>query len=212
MRPETARQAAGELLNGRLSAAEAAACRDALDNPEGAAALAWEGAIRDAVRDTADTAIDERRGYAQVWARIERDRKIRRTPPFASLRARLAGWFRASPAFAVACAVIAVQAGVIASLWPRVADEPEYAIVRALPSPAGHYEPFIRVTFAPSTSERALRALLVRVSAEIVAGPNSLGDYYLLVAPGQAPGTATVLRASPLVETAELVDALPGGD
>jgi hypothetical protein len=178
----------------------------------------WTQIVRDAVHASADTEIAEDCGLPQVLARIEREGHPQpektlpaRTDRIAHLRQLLRQFFRHGfgPGLAFACLVIVFQGGVIAHLWPAN-SAPEFAIVRTLPGSGGHHEPFIRVAFQPETTEQALRVLLTGVQADIVAGPTQLGDYYLLVAPGLADAVVQVLAENRIVESAVLVDSLPG--
>jgi hypothetical protein len=175
---------------------------------------AWEQIVQEAVHVSADTEIAEDCGLPQVLARIERERHpAPEKPVFArpGYRERLRLFLHHSlrPGLVLACLVIVVQGGVIAHLWPAN-PAPEYAIVRTLPGTGGHHEPFIRIAFQPGTTEQALRVLLNGVQADIVAGPTQLGDYYLLVAPGLADAVVQTLAGNRIVESAALVDSLPG--
>ena len=195
----------------------------------------WEQIFREAVRLNADTAIAEDRCLERVLARIERERspaavnlenppapqapETSGIPPARKPAPARAGWFARGLSgagrhpglgLALACCVIVAQGVVIAHLWsPPLA--PEYAIVRVLPGGEAR-EPFLRITFLPGTSEQSLRTLLNDIQADVVAGPTRLGDYYLLVPPGQTAAAALALSKSGIVEDVALVDHLPGDD
>lgn len=185
----------------------------------------WNRTIRHAVHHSADISLPENFGLGEVLARIGQHEAAKRadaglrvtqSPPSVSLIQRLIGWLRSGPALAAACAIMLVQAGIIGELWLQAGEapdeKPEYAIVRALPGAAGSHEPFIRVSFASETTERKLRTLLNTIQADVVAGPTQLGDYFLLVPAGQADVAHKALIDSDIVEEAELVHALPGGN
>jgi hypothetical protein len=175
---------------------------DTTKNTAGTNRQAWERLFREAVHLGADTDIADDCGLARVLARIEREK-----PRSHGWFARLGGYLR--PMLALACSVIVIQGAVIVYLWPTAG--PEYAIVRVLPlGKAGRHEPFIRVAFLPDTTEQALRVLLNSLQADVVAGPTQLGDYYLLVPPGQANTVARTLAQHGIVESTALVDKLPG--
>lgn len=199
------------------------------DGPDGEASGGtpgnWNHTIRHAVHHSADLSLPENFGLGDVLARIGQheagkraDARLQAAPthPADSLMQRLFDWLRSGPALATACAIMLVQAGIIGELWLQAGEapdeKPEYAIVRALPGDAGSHEPFIRVSFASETTERKLRALLNTVQADVVAGPTQLGDYFLLVPAGQADAARKTLIDSGIVEEAELVHALPGGN
>ena len=126
-----------------------------------------------------------------------------------------AGWaswlrerIRWSPGLALACTVVAVQFGVIAQMISTRSDEIAYAEYRAIESQS-RGDTFIRVIFKPVTTEAQLTQILRANSAEIVAGPSQLGEYYLLVPPKEATPTLSRMLANVQIESAEIVNALP---
>jgi hypothetical protein len=69
--------------------------------------------------------------------------------------------------------------------------------------------PLIRVNFKPEASERAIRLLLLDTQSIIVAGPSTLGDYYLKVAAPRTESVSTVLKSSAIVQSVSIVAQLP---
>ncbi len=197
------------LANGTLSAEERARLEAAIANSaEARRALDWELAVRDAIK--AETAEWEPPAHAmdEVFRRIERARPA---PKESALKIFLSGImesFQASPKFAFACAVAAVQFGVIGYLWSTQEDPGSYSEIRST-QPALQPTKFIRVMFAPTSTENDLRELLRKAGAEIVAGPSQLGDYYLLVDADKLTAALNTLRASTKIESADIVNALP---
>ncbi len=90
------------------------------------------------------------------------------------------------------------------------------ASFRTLASPA-RVEPAraaVRVVFAPATSEAEIRALLLSVRAQVVAGPSAIGVYTLALDGAGAPEPVAValelLRRDPRVRLAEPVVGADG--
>jgi hypothetical protein len=92
-------------------------------------------------------------------------------------------WLR--PALAAAVTVIAVQAGLIAWLWPH---EPG---IELLGGPS-HKGVVVLVRFEPTAAEARIRALLQKNDATIIDGPGALGIYRLRLLNAQ-PGDAEAL-------------------
>lgn len=204
------RDAIASALNGTdpglAAQLDSAASDRALNND-----LVFERALRGAVRKSAAVDMPDNYGLGAVMARIGASRQAQTAAePRQGWIARALGALRLTPALAVACTVIAAQGAIIfAMLGDNPEATPEYAIVRAIPGTNGGHEPFIRVSFAPATSEQAMRELLNSVRADVVAGPTLFGEYYLLVPAGNAEQVAGALEDSELIESVGVVDDLP---
>ena len=213
-------------VNGSLVGPDRDRVEDALAaDPDSARTLAWERAVRGAMKSDPlfDVAAD--RGLFQVMQKIHSDapaapvsaapaKKGGASPAMTSRGPGWSGWFgrfrnsfQWTPALALACGVVAVQLAVITQLWPTRGEE-TYSDVRAVENvPRG--TTFIRVVFKPQSTEAQLSLMLRENNAEIVAGPSQLGDYYLLVAPVDAPSVLARLMVNAHVDSAEIVNALP---
>jgi hypothetical protein len=132
----------------------------------------------------------------------------RRRRPLWSATPRAARW------------LIAAQLAALAGLGYLAATPAEtagagYRTLSAPVAPAAAHG-VLRVVFAPGTSEAELRALLLSVRAQIVAGPSAVGAYTLALDGGGAAEPVEpvleLLRADVHVRLAEPVvghDALP---
>jgi hypothetical protein len=177
-------------------------------------AEAWKQAISSAVRASAAQIPHAQYGLDRARARIAKEAvrapSVARAP---SLSERIAAWFGASrmtPALGAACAIMAVQLGVIGLLVANSHPDTVNADTRSaaqttVPTP----QRYVRVTFSASTTESALRSLLIERAADIVAGPTQIGEYYLLVAPNQIDALAAGLASHPNIETVAVTNALP---
>lgn len=197
------------LANGTLDAEERARLEALIaGSAEARKALDWELAMRDAIQ--AETAEWEAPSNTMdlVFKRIEAARPRAKESAIKVFFAGIMQSFQASPKFAFACAVAAVQFGVIGYLWSNQEDPSAYSEMRST-QPALQPTKFIRVMFAPNSTESDLRELLRKAGAEIVAGPSQLGDYYLLVDAEKLTSTVAALRTNTKIESAEIVNALP---
>jgi hypothetical protein len=86
-------------------------------------------------------------------------------------------------------------------------EENEYSGVRSVGTK--NKDAYLRVNFKPDSTESDMRTLIRGLHAEIVSGPSQLGDYYLVIAPDAVRSALTALQSSKLVESAEVVNALP---
>jgi anti-sigma factor RsiW len=169
-------------------------------------------------REAASAPVAHPARLTRLLARLEADDRDRRHLDEARRApGRLRLWLRRTPrgarwvlaGQAAALAVLALLLG--RSGGPEVA--PPGDAFRTL-SAAREAVPArrVRVVFAPETPEREIRALLLGLRAELVAGPSSLGAYTLALEPASAgePGDAelVLLRADPRVRLAEPI----GGD
>lgn len=182
-------------------------------NGDKARANDWEDAVRRAVIATAMTNVPEDDGLGHVVARIRRqdteERRVRRGSGFEAAWAWLAGLVPSRPVFAAMAVLLVAQSVVIFNLWGGRHGEEDYAGFRtAHPGDIAH-EPFLRVSFNPDIREFDMRQLLREVSAEIVAGPSHLGEYYLLVTGVAASSVRDVLINNDQVEAVALVERLP---
>jgi len=211
----------GQLLswyaNGTLTGADRERVEAALrDDPRARALLEWEQSLRQAVKNDPDYDIPEDHGLDRVMQRIRAESAqpaaAKQAPASAVRKAkpatpsRFAEWFRWSPALALACGIVAVQFGVIVHMTQLRGEESEYSGVRGV---GQHKDAYLRVSFKPESTESDLRALIRGVHAEIVSGPSQLGDYYLVIAPEAVQSALAALQSSKLVESAEVVNALP---
>jgi hypothetical protein len=189
------------------------------ERPELAAELVWLQNLQRTLRAPTWQVSDEI-GLARTLKRIRADavvdaagaapaasaRRVAVPPTVAErVRAWLAG-MALSPAFAVAALVIVVQAGVIASL---AGGDNEYAQVRALPAAAVPDGQLFRLAFKPDASEADIRLLLIGVQGNIEAGPGQLGDYHVRVPAALAGRAGATLKAAPIVDAVQPVDAVP---
>ncbi len=69
--------------------------------------------------------------------------------------------------------------------------------------PAGHV--VLMVNFAPQTTEKEWRGLLLGIEAQLISGPSQLGEYQLSVAGNVATAALQQLQATPFVESAKVV-------
>ncbi len=178
---------------------------------------AWKQAISSAARASAAQIPHAQYGLDRVRARIAKESV--RAPAMSqapSLSSRIAAWFgatRMTPALGAACAIMAIQVGVIGLLvannYRDAADSETRSTAPATANPTT--QRYVRITFTASTTEAALRGLLIERAADIVAGPTQIGEYYLLVAPDQVDAVAAGLASHPNVETVAVTTALPTG-
>lgn len=113
----------------------------------------------------------------------------------AALSPRFAPWQLAA---SVAAAIALWQAAVAPLLTPS-GERSAYVPVTEAAAP--HQA---RVTFAENATEGEMRALLVSVDAEIIAGPSALGIYTLAFADETAKQDGLeVLRTDPITETVQ---------
>ncbi len=182
---------------------------DPRDRPGPDARLSeWDTVVRDAVIHSA-AHVDESEGLKEALRRIEGRPAVPRPKPIERLSIWLSGLLVPSPAFAVLAVVAVVQAVAIASLIAREDQDTDYAGFRSVSGGTLPTDPFLRVAFRPDARELDIRRVLHETSAEIVAGPSQLGEYYLLVPKGSTAGARAHLAANPHVESATLAEHLP---
>ncbi|CAN5465556.1 hypothetical protein BH11PSE11_BH11PSE11_04130 [soil metagenome] len=201
------------LVNGTLGAEDRSRLEAAIaNNGDARAALNWETALRREVKsETAEWSAPSNALHL-VMQRIAAEKASAKSQVKSSgvsaFITRIMQSVQATPKFAFACAVMAVQVGVIGYLWSSIEQERVYSDYRNAQLYTGATA-FVRVMFKSNTTEKEIRYLLRNANAEIVAGPSQVGDYYLLVDPPQLKSTLTVLKSNKNIETAEIVDALP---
>lgn len=204
-------------VNGTLAGTERDQVEAALQLEAGASSLlAWERAIQGAVKNNPAYNVAADRGLYQTMQRIQGHARPAAAPVATPRRTSQGGWFsglseriRWSPAFALACVVVAVQFAVIAQMWAGKSEDVEYAGVRTIETLPTSSNAFIRITFKPQSKESDMSELLRTIRAEIVAGPSQLGDYYLLLAKNGSEDVLNALQKNALVESAEFANALP---
>jgi hypothetical protein len=143
-------------------------------------------------------------GLQQLFARIDAQ-----APAPGGGRESFRAGGGARPAYlrwlAAAVVVQAIGLGVLGTLlWERM-QAPRFSTLSA-PAPQPGPGVHVRVVFAPTATLEQMRALLVSLPAEVVAGPSAAGVYTLSVLDGQAAALRR-LRASEAVAFAE---PLPG--
>jgi hypothetical protein len=99
-----------------------------------------------------------------------------------------------------------VQAVVIANLAGERDDSTEMRAVRPTVVDKG---PWVKVNFKADARETDIRLALVQVGGSLTAGPSQLGDWYVRVPEGRFAAALESLKASPVIESAVQVDALP---
>ncbi|MES2931993.1 MAG: hypothetical protein V4805_00675, partial [Pseudomonadota bacterium] len=115
-------------VNGSLSATDREQVETSVQNSSGvAASLAWEQALRKAVKNDPSLACPPDLALSRVMQRIKANAKpVVQQQSLISMIKGLLSRITWSPAFAVACGVVAVQFGVIAQIWPGNSDQPVY--------------------------------------------------------------------------------------
>jgi anti-sigma-K factor RskA len=192
------------VVNGQLGESERTKAHGAIEgDEESRRGLAWERLLRETVREESSQWQPPRHLRERILARIESQAKpAKRESALAKL---FSGWSW-TPQLALACSLVVIQLGVIGYLWEAQPAADGYLAYRGT---AKAPNTFLRVTFQPDISERGLRELLQTVSADIVAGPTQLGDYYLLVDAARVDQTLELLQHDLRVAAAERTHALP---
>ena len=175
----------------------------------------WDEVVKRAVIQTAATDLPEDEGLSRVLGRIRADNRATQASRKPEAK-RVQGWFdwitglmAPRPMFATMAAVLVAQLAIIVSLWPNQSLPGDYAGFRSHPGQTNNEQPFIRISFKPEATEYDMRILLREAAAEIVAGPNQLGEYYLLVPKGEVESVRDVLASNAQIERVGLVDQLP---
>ena len=195
-------------VNGTLDSAQ----REWIDEyvrsrPEAKAELTWNEALQTRVKDRVP-AVAADAGWNTLQQRIRKERAAV-APSIMDRLSNLFG-FRFTPAMATAAAVILVQAGVIGTLLRHsgVDDAGNNDVVRNIPS-ATYRGPVVEVTFKESATEKEMRRLLMSVNGTVIGGPGQLGNYLLFIPTGKMSEAAKLLQASPLVDSASVLERMP---
>lgn len=203
-------------VNGRIDPADRAWVERVLaESPAARDQLAWHNHLHQRIRAQFQD-VPELVGLDRLMARVRADAEETPAAPVRSwlerLREQFAG-FAARPAFALAMALIVVQAGFIGALLPRVWDEPEYSATRSLgPSEALADAPVLQVMFKADTTERDMRMLLVNIAGRVIDGPGQLGEFIVLVPAGRIEDARRQLEASGLVDQVTVLERRPQRD
>lgn len=208
-------------VNGTLESSERAWVEHYLrDHPDAQSELRWTEGLQAKVQETASAAASEvapEAGFDRLMIRVHAEataapRQAAVKPPSGiaeRIRDFFADW-QLKPAMAVGAAVIVAQAAVIGTLMnSQTAEDPEYSTIRSLAPGQVVSGPVLQVSFSADTSERDLRALLVRVGGTLVGGPGQLGNYLVAVPADKLDQASQVLAASQLVEDVAVLDLFP---
>lgn len=164
------------------------------------AELEWLREVRDQTRSSVPDFAPEP-GLQRLMEKIRAERKIAKPVRRFWPRFELNGW---SPAMGFAAVLIVLQAVVIGGLLTRSEGTHQTLSGRG----AGIEGTRLQLTFRPDAREADLRAALVSVQAEIVAGPGALGVYTIVVPPENAKSAlAQLQRRSDLVQSVHLLDS-----
>lgn len=209
-------------VNGTLESSERAWVEHYLrEHPDAHSELRWTEGLQARVQEKASaiaSGVAPDIGFDRLMIRARAEaaaapRKAATQPP-AGILARIRDFFAAGqfkPAMAVGAAVIVAQAAVIGTLMnsQMAAEDPEYSTIRSLAPGQVVSGPVLQVSFSADTSERDLRALLVRVGGTLVGGPGQLGNYLVAVPADKLEQASQVLATSQLVEDVAVLDQFP---
>lgn len=203
-------------VNGTLNEADRAWVDEYLrEHPTAGAELRWYESLQTKLREDLPPVSSEI-GLERAMQRIraERPAPARRDsgPNFID---RLRDFFSSitpqpllRPALASALAVVVVQAGFIFHLAGQ--NEDDSSELRALKATSVMEKgPYLKVNFKPDAREADIRLLLVEVHGSLAAGPGQLGDYYVKLPAAQLNAGGSKLKASAIVDSVAVVDALP---
>ena len=205
-------------VNGTLADTDRAWVEDYLsEHPVARAELQWYESLQTKLREDVP-AVSSEVGLDRTMQRIRAERapaEAVRKPAEAKPRGGLLDWLAslarqavARPAFAGACALVVLQAGVIGTLMVEQHDDSSE--LRAMRGTAVvDHGPYLKVNFKGDAREADIRILLVEVRGNLVSGPGQLGDYYVRVPEPQLDATTATLSGSSIVEAVAVVDALP---
>lgn len=213
MNEQEMRQHFQELLpwhvNGTLDPAQRAWVEDYLRaHPAAKAELAWNEALQTKVQERVPTVAPDA-GWNTLQHRIRQERRAQ-APSFAARISTFFGNLRLAPVMATAAAIILVQAGVIGTLLKHSgvddADNNDvYRNIRTVP----YTGPVVAVMFKETVTEKEMRHLLMSVNGTVIGGPGQLGNYLVFVPVGKVNEAAKLLQASPLVDSASVLEHLP---
>ncbi len=209
-------------VNGTLESSERAWVEHYLrEHPDAQSELRWTEGLQTKVQETASAAASEvapDAGFDRLMIRVHAEaaatpRQAAVKPP-SGIAERIRDFFAAwqlKPAMAVGAAVIVAQAAVIGVLMnsQMAAEDPEYSTIRSLAPGQVVSGPVLQVSFGADTSERDLRALLVRVGGTLVGGPGQLGNYLVAVPADKLDQASQILASSQLVEDVAVLEQFP---
>jgi anti-sigma-K factor RskA len=189
--------------NGTLGAEDRAFVENYLEqNPDARSELEWYRSLQQRVRENIP-AVPATIGLARTMRLIQGDR-----PTLAERVNAFFGNLGVRPSYAMAAlAIVAIQGGVIASLFGDVRENEDQ--IRALRAVRVEEGPMLKVSFAPEAKETDIRMLLVQVHGELAGGPGQLGDYYLRVPAGSEAAALARVQAAPIVQAAALAPGVP---
>ncbi len=205
-------------INGTLEQSERAWVEDYLrEHPDAQSELRWTEALQAKIRQAAGDVAPEA-GLDRLMARVHAEAAGRRRAAAARtpagigerIRSFLAAW-QLTPAVAVAATVIVAQTGVIGTLLMTEMDahDQEFSTVRSIAPGQIVSGPVLQVSFRAETSERDLRALMVRVGGTLVGGPGQLGNYLISVPAGEIEQAAQLFAASGHVQDVAVLEHIP---
>ncbi len=204
-------------VNGSLSDTDRAWVDSYLrEHTTAAAEVRWAQSLQTRLRDDVP-AVSSEVGLERALRRIRSEGpapQLARRAAAPSRLERLRDWLSAlvpqpmlRPAFAGALAVVALQTLVIVQMATDTDDESSQ--IRAIPGSVVDTGPYLKVSFKGEAREADIRMLLVEVHGSLAAGPGQLGDYYVHI-PAQQLATGTdKVKASAIVDSVVVVDALP---
>ena len=205
-------------VNGTLSEADRAWVESYMrEHPKAAAELHWCRSLKDKIRED-QPAVSSEVGMERALRRIRTEgpapQTVRRAAQPTAME-KLRDWFASlvpqpmlRPAFIGAMAVVALQTVVIVQMAGTGDDDASQ--MRAIPGKAVVEQgPYLKVNFKGEAREADIRMLLVEAHGSLAAGPGQLGDYYVHVPSAQVAAVSDKFKASGIVDTVAVVDALP---
>lgn len=193
-------------VNGTLSPADRAWVEAFLrEHPEAQASVRFDTQMRRTLASSAADVSPEV-GLARTLARIRGER---------SAPGRERSWWQwflgergFSPAFAVACALIAVQAVVIGMLFNAQPDA-DALRYRAAQKGSAAQSALVQVEFVPSATEGEVRALIAAAGGWMVAGPGTNGEYTIRVPLERAEAATQLFKQSAAVRSVAPASSVP---
>ncbi|MBI1889596.1 MAG: hypothetical protein HYS18_03015 [Burkholderiales bacterium] len=179
-------------VNNTLSDAERAKVESQLQqSPQARAEAAWLASVRDHIQSTPDERLPmPDAGLGLLMARIEAE-KAGKVVALPRPQKQAAWWYK--PAFAVAAAVMVVQAFV---LQATLFQGPGAESIRALSGNRVSVQPgdILQISFKENASEAQIRNILAAIDGEIVGGPGAIGVYQVRVGKGQGNAVLAMLQ------------------
>jgi anti-sigma factor RsiW len=185
--------------------------------PEAKAELAWYRTLSDEISARAQP-VPVNVGWERVLQKVRQDRaQVESLPALPPIWQRALNWLAApaegmprprfAPAMLAMAGLIVLQSAALG--WLAFKPQPApYSQTRS--GQKGWADgPLLRVNFASGAKESEIRLMLSEARTMIVAGPTTLGDYYLKAAPGKIDLAAIQLNSGALVQTIVKVPSLP---